>query len=73
MSDRFQVEPVADEDWPRIAELVEQYGDQHLGTVDASVVALAERLVITDVATLDRKDFSVVRPMHIAAFNLLPV
>jgi predicted nucleic acid-binding protein len=43
-----------------------------LGTTDASVVAVAERLKLTDVATLDRRHFTVVRPNHISALNLLP-
>ena len=41
-----------------------------LGTVDASVVAAAERLGITAIATLDRRHFSVVRPRHVEAFAL---
>jgi len=63
------VEP---EDWIRIAELTKAYADLPLGTVDASVVALAERLRITQIATLDRKHFSVVKPLHTEAFELLP-
>ena len=43
-----------------------------LGTVDASVVAAAERLGVTRVATLDRKHFTVVRPAHAWAFEVLP-
>jgi uncharacterized protein len=63
---------VAAEDWLRIAELVTVYSDLPLGTVDASVVAAAERLSITEVATLDRRHFSVVRPRHCDALTLLP-
>lgn len=47
-----------DQDWSRIAEVVERYGDLPLGFADAAVVACAERrggLVLT----LDR-DFEVV-------------
>ena len=55
-----------------MAELVEQYQHLPLGTSDASVVAVAERRRVTEVATLDRKDFSVVRPRHVHAFALLP-
>lgn len=47
-------------DWLRIAELVWHYRDLRLGTVDASVVATAERLVISSIATLDRRHFNVV-------------
>jgi hypothetical protein len=43
-----------------------------LGSVDASVIAVAERLAIQEVATLDRRHFSVVRPLHVAALTLLP-
>lgn len=68
----FLVEPVAAGDWLRIAELVARYMDLPLGTVDGSVVAAAERLEITQVATLDRRHFSVVRPAHVNAFELLP-
>lgn len=68
----FSVEPVAAGDWLRIAELVWRYRDLPLGTVDASVVATAERLRVTDIATIDRRHFGVVRPNHTAAFTLLP-
>jgi uncharacterized protein len=63
---------VAAEDWLRMAELVAVYSDLPLGAVDASVVAAAERLSITEVATLDRRHFSVVRPRHCDALTLLP-
>ncbi|MFC4565361.1 type II toxin-antitoxin system VapC family toxin [Nocardiopsis mangrovi] len=68
----FEVEQVHQQDWPRIRELVEQYADLPLGTTDASVIAAAERLRVTEVATTDRRHFSVVRPKHVSAFTLLP-
>ena len=66
------VEPVLAGDWLRIAELVAMYRDLPLGTVDASVVAAGERLGISEIATLDRRHFTVVRPRHVEAFELLP-
>lgn len=60
------------EDYARIADLVERYADLPLGLVDASVVAIAERLEEVTIATLDRRDFSVVRPLHCEAFTLVP-
>jgi predicted nucleic acid-binding protein len=66
------LEPVEPVDLLRIAELVSRYRDLPLGTVDASVVAVAERHEVTSVATLDRRHFSVVRPRHVEAFELLP-
>jgi predicted nucleic acid-binding protein len=66
------VEPVPASDWLRIAALVSRYRDLPLGSVDASVVAAAERNDAIEVATLDRRHFSVVRPEHVEAFTLLP-
>ncbi|TDE97257.1 PIN domain-containing protein [Occultella glacieicola] len=68
----FTVEPVAAADWLRIAELVARYRDLPLGTVDASVVVTAERLGVSEIATVDRRHFTVVRPAHVDAFTLLP-
>ncbi len=59
-------------DYGRMADLVIQYGDLPLGTTDAAVVALAERLGLSEVATLDRRHFTVVRPLHAPALTLLP-
>lgn len=67
----FNIEPVSPSDWLRIAELVSRYRDLPLGTVDASVVVLCERLGLSEVATLDRRHFTVVRPNHVAALQLL--
>jgi predicted nucleic acid-binding protein len=63
---------LADEDLVRMSNLVEQYASLPLGAVDASVIAIAERLDIAEVATLDRRHFTVVRPAHIGSFILLP-
>jgi len=38
----------------------------------AAVIAVAERLGETAIVTLDRRHFSVVRPRHVTAFELLP-
>jgi predicted nucleic acid-binding protein len=65
------VEPVAASDWMRIAELVMQYRDLPLGTVDASVVAAAERLETSEIATIDRRHFAIVRS-SLGALTLLP-
>ena len=65
-------EPVAAADWLRIAELVAAYRDPPLGTVDASIVAAAERLGVRTIATLDRRHFSIGRPAGFPAFDLVP-
>jgi uncharacterized protein len=71
-SGAFSIDPVPAGDWLRIAELVATYRDLPLGTVDASVIAAAERLGAIEVATVDRPHFGVVRPRHVAAFTLFP-
>lgn len=71
-SGSFMVEAVAAADWLRIAELVWCHRNLPLGTVDASVVAAAERLGARALATFDRRHLSAVRPAHITAFDLLP-
>jgi predicted nucleic acid-binding protein len=68
----LQVQSATAQDWERIHSLVVEYQDLPLGMVDASLVALAERLEVTTIATLDRKHFSVVRPRHTDHFALLP-
>lgn len=66
------LEPPTSEDYIRIAELVERYADFPLGGVDASVIALAERLGTPLVVTLDHRHFSAARPSHCDSLQLLP-
>lgn len=69
---RLQALEQGDEDWRRCTELVERYADLRLDLMDASLIALAERLDEGTIATLNRRDFTVVRPRHVAAFDLVP-
>lgn len=55
-----------------MSRLVETYASLPLGAVDASVIAIAERLNVAEVATLDRRHVTVVRPAHTASLVLLP-
>jgi len=59
-------------DYRRVGELCAKYSDSEIGFVDASVVAIAERLSEPKIATLDRRHFSLIRPRHVDAFELLP-
>jgi DNA invertase Pin-like site-specific DNA recombinase len=56
------VEHLTATDWARVAELTDKYADQHLGGVDAGLIALVERLGLTTIATLDHRHFGVVIP-----------
>ena len=60
------------EDYARSADILRQYADANLDFVDALIAATAERLNITRLLTLDRRDFQLVRPKHCASFELLP-
>jgi predicted nucleic acid-binding protein len=59
-------------DLERCLELQQTYADLDLGVVDASVIALAERMGEHKLATLDRRHFGTVRPQHVDALSLLP-
>jgi predicted nucleic acid-binding protein len=68
----FALEPLLSEDVERAANLLEAYSDAPLGFVDATVIAMAERLGVVSVVTTDRRHFTLVRPQHVAALRLLP-
>ncbi len=59
-------------DYGRAAELIRQYQDAPLDFVDSVIVAVAERLNVTTILTVDRRHFHMVRPRHCKAFNILP-
>ena len=59
-------------DWERVAQLILKYADLGLGTTDASVVALAERLDAGVILTLDRRHFGVVQHRNQGFFTILP-
>jgi predicted nucleic acid-binding protein len=40
--------------------------------VDATIAAVAERLNITRILTLDQRDFQIIRPKHSDYFEILP-
>lgn len=68
----YRLETVTTTDLVRCHEIQIQYDDQSLGVVDASVLALVERLGEGRLATLDHRHFGVVRPAHVEALQLLP-
>lgn len=59
-------------DYRRIHELCREYADLPLGLVDAAVLAVVERLGELKLATLDRRHFSIVRPLHTPSLLLVP-
>ena len=53
-------------------QILEAYADLRIDFVDTTIVAVAERLKVTRVLTLDRRHFRVIRPSHCDTFTLLP-
>lgn len=51
----IRVEHPADGDWVRITQLVRTYESFPLGVADASVIATAERLGVTQLTTIDNR------------------
>lgn len=72
VAESLAVEAPTPADFARVAQLVRRYADLPLDAVDATVIATAERLGATKVATVDRRDFRIVVPAHLDAFELLP-
>lgn len=66
------IEALSEVDYQRSAQLVERYADMDLGFVDASVITVAERLGVATIATINHRDFRVVRPSHCEVFELVP-
>ena len=68
----YRVEAPTPQDLERCRSLQGTYGDLGLGVVDASIIALVERLGEAKVATLDRRHFGVVRPRHVDVLRIVP-
>lgn len=66
------IESVSKTDLPRVSEILDQYADARIDFVDATIVALAERLDITRILTTDQRHFRLFRPKHCTAFEILP-
>ncbi len=64
------IEHSKEDDLLRIVELLKKYRDQNIGYVDASLIAVAERLKIKKVLTTDRKHFSIIKPNHCERFAI---
>ena len=64
------IEPLTAADLRRALELLGDYPD--IGFVDATVIAMAERLKLKTIATTDRRHFTTVKPRHVAQFTLVP-
>lgn len=67
----FQLEIIRFSDLARIAEILKKYQKLNIGFVDASIVAIAERLKINKLLTLDKKHFEVLVPLGFDYFDIM--
>jgi predicted nucleic acid-binding protein len=68
---RFHLIPLSETDVIRVSEILEEYKDSRIDFVDATVMAIAERLKITLILTLDQRDFRLFRPKYCQSFEIL--
>ena len=66
------IEPVESDDVIRASTLMREYLDVPLGFVDATVIAVAERLGAREILTTDRRHFSAVRTERNRLVSLVP-
>ncbi len=60
----FEIIRTTESDLERAAEILEKYDDNNIDLVDACIVAIAERLEIEKILTVDRRHFGVFQPKH---------
>lgn len=68
----FRVEDLDANDYAGVFDLLKTYMDLRVGFVDAAVMSIVERLGEPKLATLDRRHFTIMRPRHVEALELLP-
>lgn len=68
----FQIETLTPDDMARMDEIMAQYSGSQFDFVDVAIMALSERLKITAVKRVDRRDFSTFKPAHADYIELLP-
>lgn len=59
-------------DLARTAEILEKYADSKVDFVDFAIVAIAERLNIQRILTVDHRHFRMFRPKHCEYFTVIP-
>lgn len=69
---QWQIETVTAVDLERAVQVLETYADAQLDFADSTIIAIAERLKIETILTLDRRDFTMIRPSHVDFFEIRP-
>ena len=61
-----------EQDLSRTIEILEKYADSRVDFVDCGIAAMAERLGVSKVFTVDRRHFGLFRPRHCSTFDIAP-
>jgi predicted nucleic acid-binding protein len=72
MNGEFEVERTQMEDLRRTNEILAKYQDSKVDFVDCVIVAMAERLNIPTILTVDQRHFRLFRPKHCSYFIFFP-
>lgn len=72
ISVNFHIEIIKFLDLARIVEILKKYNNLDIGYVDGAIVAIAERLKINRIFTLDRKHFNSLIPLGFDYFEIYP-
>ena len=68
----LRLERATEADLRRTAEILRQYADSRIDFVDCAIAAMAERLNIRRILTVDQRHFRLFRPRHCDYFTILP-
>ncbi len=60
------------EDLERAADILDKYADSKVDFVDCVIAAMAERLKLERILTVDRRHFGLFRPKHCQYFEIVP-
>ncbi|MCK6619417.1 MAG: PIN domain-containing protein [Calditrichaceae bacterium] len=60
------------DDLVRTSEILEKYADDQVDFVDCAIAAMAERLNIQRILTVDHRHFRIFRPKHCKYFIIIP-
>jgi uncharacterized protein len=68
----YDIATVDADDIAVCCDVIDKYRDQQIGIADASIMVLARRYSTKQVLTLDRRHFTVLRPLDGGRFKLTP-
>jgi len=72
-SGELELVKMAHSDIKRTTEILTQYADSRIDFVDCAIAAMAERLQIEKILTVDQRHFRLFRPKHCDFFTIFPV